>query len=325
LNLQDETKNQHFISQSEQRLNASNPKAKDVNKSIFEFHIADRENHVIELASKKAKKINKSLSLNDLYSFDVLDKSNRLNFEKIFHKYECQISENINSLLEKLENNSSDIKNEVLHIFISKFSSFIRNPFSIEKVLNTFPALKNLYPTDPVMKENFNKILDGRKPQQGYLCKDLGITEDEYKEWLAIVFLTLSDLSDDMPTFLESMVKDMYECKSTFIMICVHTYDDNVCLLSDRGYSMSLPPEDHMSWDFNLTKNSFIRYLFSDIENASPEGTSKKLIEAWKSQPKNISLHHIKNDLDALKQYNQHVVYQAHKSVLSASEVCYGL
>ncbi|HDY85819.1 MAG TPA: hypothetical protein ENI26_08060 [Methylophaga aminisulfidivorans] len=73
------------------------------------------------------------------------------------------------------------------------------------------------------------------------------------------------------------------------------------------------------------TKNSFIRYIFTDIEKASPKGTSKKIIEAWKSQPKTISLHHIKNNLEALKQYNQHVVYQAHKSVLSASKVCYGL
>ncbi len=325
MNLQDETKNQHFISQTEQRLNASNSEAKDVNKSIYEFLIKDRENHSIELASSKPKKINRSLSLNDLYSFDVLDSSNRLNFEKIFHKYECEIARNTKLLLEKLEKNSNDIKNEVRHIFVSKFSSFIRNPFSIEKVLNTFPALKHVHPTDPIMKENFKKILEGRRPQQEHLCKSLGVTESDYKDWLAITFLALSKLSDDMPTFIESMVEDMYECKNTFIMICVYTYEDDVCLLSDRGYSMPLPQEDHMAWDFNLTKNSFIRYIFSDIEKISPKGTSAQLIEVWKKQPKNINLHHLKNDLDALRQYNQHVVYQSHKSVLSASKVCYGL
>lgn len=325
MNLQYKTKNQHFISQSEQRLNASNPEAKDENKSIYEFFIKDRECHSIELNSSKAKKIKKSLSLNDLYSFDVMDGSNRLNFENIFHKYECEIAKNTELLLEKLERNNNDTKNEVLHIFISKFSSFIRNPFTIEKVINTLPALKGVYPTDPIIRENFKKILEGKKPHQEYLCKSLGITQSQYKDWLAITFLALSKLSDDMPTLIESMVKDMYECNNTFIMICVYTYDNHVCLLSDRGYSMPLPSGDHMAWDFNLTKNSFIRYVFSDIEKISPKGTSKKLIEAWKKQPKNINLHHLKNDLDALKQYNQHVVYQSHKSVLSASKICYGL
>jgi hypothetical protein len=325
LNLQGKTKNQHFISRSEQKLNAANPEANDTNKSIYEFLIEDKENHSISLASNKPKKIEKSLSLHDLYSFDVCDKAVRLNFEKIFHRYEHDIAINTIELLRKIEAKSSDVKHEVLNVFVSKVANFIRNPYSIKKVINTFPSLKGLQPTDPVMYKNFEKIINGKKPHQSYLCDSLGITQEDYVEWLSIVFLMLTEFSEDVPTMIESMVKDMYECKNTFVMVCVYTYSEHVCLLSDRGYSIPLPEEEHLAWDFNLTKNSFIRYIFSDIEKISPEGTNPKIIDSWRKMPKNIQVHHKSDELGSLKQYNQHVVYQSHKHVLSATKCCFGL
>ena len=39
-----DTRNQHFLTQSEQRLNALNPKASRSNLRIYSFTVADRDN-----------------------------------------------------------------------------------------------------------------------------------------------------------------------------------------------------------------------------------------------------------------------------------------
>ncbi|MBQ0641246.1 hypothetical protein, partial [Proteus mirabilis] len=76
MNLIDLTKNQHFISQTEQRLNAINPFDKDKNKKIYSFSLIDRESYSIKLDSLNGFKISNTLSLNDIFSFDVLEKDN---------------------------------------------------------------------------------------------------------------------------------------------------------------------------------------------------------------------------------------------------------
>ena len=44
-------------------------------------------------------------------------------------------------LLAKLKAGSHDIKAEIICLFAAKLLDFVRNPFSIAKALNTFPAL----------------------------------------------------------------------------------------------------------------------------------------------------------------------------------------
>ena len=70
--LTNSTANQHYVSQTEQRLNAINPKAKIENQRIYSFSIADRENFVLSLDSPNGRLISQSLSLRDVFSFDVL-------------------------------------------------------------------------------------------------------------------------------------------------------------------------------------------------------------------------------------------------------------
>ncbi|WP_186299578.1 hypothetical protein [Shewanella algae] len=166
MDLQDVTKNQHFVPQVEQRLNAINPLAKEENQKIYSFSLEDRESYAINLDSEKGFKISNTLSLNDVFSFDVLEKeAARYNFEKLFHQYEASIKTNTESLIYKLPNAGADIKSEILNIFISKLLNFIRNPYSIKKVLNTFPQLREVHPTDPIHYKNFERVLNGRKPQ----------------------------------------------------------------------------------------------------------------------------------------------------------------
>ena len=65
----------------------------------------------------------------------------RLNFDFLFHKYEGYIEAHTQSLLAKLNAGSGDIKAEVINLFAAKLLNFVRNPFSIVKVLDSFPDL----------------------------------------------------------------------------------------------------------------------------------------------------------------------------------------
>lgn len=326
MNLKDATRNQHFVPQIEQRLNAINPNAKEENQKIYEFDLIDRENYKIKIRSNNGARISNALSLNDLFSFDVIkDTTERYNFEKLFHKYESSIKTNTQSLLRKLHIKGSDIQSEILDIFASKFLNFVRNPYSVKKILNTFPPLTNVHPTDPVHYKNFERILKGQKPQQKYLCEKLGISESEYTEWLAIIFLLLAPIDKENPNFLEQVIKGLYESPESFIMVLIYTYDKKTCLLSDRGYSIPLPEKDHMAFDFNLCSNAFIRYGFSNIDALAPAEAPKELIETFKSRPKTIGVHHFTNDLSALEQYNKNVVYQCFETVFNSNAECYGL
>src|SRR5271169_1979992 len=128
--LENDTRNQHFVTQGEQRLNALNPQADPRNQRIYSFEVVDRENCNLALESPIGRPIGSNLSLFDLFSFDVPGGSPmRLNFESLFHKYEGYIEAHTRSLLAKLNTRSSDIKAEIIDLLAAKLLNFVRNPF----------------------------------------------------------------------------------------------------------------------------------------------------------------------------------------------------
>lgn len=321
MELLDVTKNQHFLPQVEQRLNAINPQIKSKNQKIYSFSIKDRDAGVVSINSEKGVRISTNLSLHDLFSFDVLgEEAKKYNFEKLFHSYEVTIKSNTESLLSKIDSPKADIKTEVLNIFRSKILNFIRNPYSIKKILNTFSSMKDLFPTDPVHHKNFERVLIGNKPQQKYLCKHLDITENEYQKWLATIFLLLTPMKEEYLNFLDQFIKRFYENPDLFIQIHIYTYDDETCLLSDRGYNEYEINGDDMVWEFNLCSHGFIRYAFVNIDAFIPENISKEIVDFYKSEPKSISVMKIHNDLTQLKYYNQRTVELCHEHVFGASK-----
>src|SRR3954469_23962511 len=147
--MENETRNQHFLPRVEQKLNALNPNAKNKNLRIYSFKVLDRENYSLTLESENGKPINNNLSLFDLFSFDVSGDSRlRMNFESLFQNYETNIEVHTKSLLSKLNSPTSDVKTEIIDLFAAKFLNSVRNPFSIAKVLDTFPMLAKYEPTD---------------------------------------------------------------------------------------------------------------------------------------------------------------------------------
>lgn len=332
--LTNSTANQHYVSQTEQRLNAINPKAKIENQRIYSFSLADRENFILSLDSPNGRLISQSLSLRDVFSFDVLPDRTRHNFEDLFGGYEATIQKNTLSLLSKLDGSGSpDIKEELLAIFVAKFMNFLRNPFSIKKVLNTIGPLLQYEPTDPDILAQFKMVVDGNNPQEAYLCQELCITSDEYRGWLRALFLMLRRLMPDQPNFMEHTVKSLYEQPSVLPMACIHRYTgedpDKVCLLSDRAFASPLP-EPYTSFHFNLSSRAFISYVFAPIEEskfaiAMPAHVREKLFETYRNSRKTVRVVHSYNDFAALARYNQSVVSWCFKSVYSSSPTVCGV
>lgn len=328
------TARQHYVSQTEQRLNAINPGAKSENQRVYSFSLVDRENFTLSLDSPNGRLISQSLSLRDVFSFDVLPNKTRQNFEDLFAGYEATIQKSTLSLLSKLDGGgSSDIKDDLLTIFVAKFMNFLRNPFSIKKVLNTVGPLLRYEPTDPDILAQFKMVVDGSKPQEAYLCGELGITPDEYRGWLRALFLMLTRLMPDQPNFMEHTVKSLYEMPSGFPMACVHRYTsedpDKVCLLSDRGFASPLP-EPHTSFNFNLSSRAFISYVFTPIEKIDPpisvpHQVLEKLFEAYRNSRKTVRVTHSLNDFAALARYNQSVVSWCFKNVYASSPTVHGV
>jgi hypothetical protein len=327
---QNNTASQHYVSQVEQRLNSLNPSADQLNQRIYSLTVADRETFTLSLDSPRGRSISKNLVLRDLFSFDVIrDNASRFNFEAFFQQYEADMESNTLALLRKLEQGSGDIKKEILEIFVAKFMNFLRNPYSVRKVLSTIGNVLRFHPTDPELLAQYNAVLAGRKPHHAHLCAQLDISTEQYHMWLSALFMMLVRPAPNEVNLMESIVKQVFERPSGFPMVCVYRYSgehaDKRCLLSDRGYAMPLPQDPHLSFSFNLSSTAYIVYVFASIEELNLPHVPPRVIDLYRTQQKNVRVVPFTNDLPALARYNQNVVYQCHHAVYSSSRLVYGV
>jgi hypothetical protein len=316
-----DTRNQHFLTQGEQRLNALNPQADPSNQRIYSFKVVDRESYELALENPKGRLIGSNLSLFDLFSFDVLGDSRlRLNFETLFHKYEGYIGAHTVSLLAKLNGGDRDIKAEIIDLFAAKLLNFVRNPFCIVKVLNSFPGIASYDPTDTILLADYRRIVSGKKPHQEHLCAQLGISDTQYVEWLRVLFMLLVPMADGRRNFFEEMIKGLLENRKMHVAAFVCEYDSARCLLSDRGFSQPVADGPHMAFSFNLCATAFIDFIFADPATlvrgkASPQFIAQA-IASWERLPeKQINVTFLRNNLDMLARYNRRTIEQCYQRV----------
>ena len=332
MDFEDPTVKQHFVSQVEQRLNAINPNAKESNQRIYRFRLLDKEAGTLSLPSKT--RISGNLLLPDLFSFDrVRGSSLRSNFEKLFQGYEYNIRLNTDAVLRKIARGDDSVGSEIVELFRSKILNFFRNPFSVKKVLNSLPSLMgDLYPTNQTHYNDYLRVLKGSKPQRQYICQALGISEQEYEQWLRSLFLMLNPMVEGQPSFFDQMVRALYGDRETFLMVWIFTYSDESCLLSDRGFVIPFDHEEHEGWSFNLSAKAFAMYSFTNIESfyRNFPGSKPPILvrrmnvakELWKNT---VHVRHFSDDLNALMAYNESTVFQCHEHVYSSREKCLGV
>jgi hypothetical protein len=238
IDLSNSTANQHFLSKAEQELNALNPRAQLSNQRIYSFSLTDREAHRFELDDPRGRSISSNLALRDLFSFSAIKgEQDRLNLEAQFGQYEAGIKTNTLELLRKLKTEDRDIKKEVLELFVSKFINFLRNQFSVHKVLNTIGGLIAYQPTDPVFLAHHRAVLEGKKPHQEHLCRELGIDALTYQRWLAVLFMALFRPAPDLPNLMEGIIKEIFESRAHSAQVAVFQYVRSRLYQPDSRYA----------------------------------------------------------------------------------------
>ena len=318
------TRNQHFLPQIEQTLNAINPGSASGKFRIYSFRIQERESYKITLENPRGHLISSTLSMLDLFSFDVPKGGRiRMNLEELFHKYEANIEVHTKNLVEKLSKRSSDIKVEVVELFAAKLLNFVRNPYCIEKVLNSFPLIETYEPVDPGLLAIYRRILAGRKPHQAHLCRELRISKETYIRWLRLLFMLLAPLSSAHPTMFEGVIKGLFENRNTQAFVFAWIYDEDCVLLSDRGFCQVLPDGNHMSMSFNLCSTAFIDYIFLDAATVMKDRVSPEVLDGalnlWRKRPvTTVNVAVKENDRDALVRYNRHVIEWSRERVYCA-------
>lgn len=322
MKLLNDTIRQHYVSQVEQRMNTCTPGADKKNQKIYVFEI-DRRGTEDELHLRPAVKqsISSNLVLEDLFSFDIEPGTRlRQNFELLFGRYEHDLQNRIEQLLKKIDERSNDISEDLIELYKAKLMSFLRNPYSVAKVLNTFRGVHNLRPTDPVLDRTFQLVLEGRKPHQAAMCKRLGISDDQYRQWLAVMFMVLTEMAPGHKSFFESTVDGLFADTKFFVGVLICIYTEKKCLLSDRSFSTNLQSDRAEGMDFNLRHNAFIRYVFGNRRAMLPPDTAPYLLDLSEKLPPKINVYHAIDDLAQLKNFNMNVINQSHSRVFCSTD-----
>ena len=330
MDITNSTANQHFLSTAEQQLNALNPNARLSNQRIHSFSLIDREAYRVELDGPRGRSISTNLTLRDLFSFSVIEgEQDRLNLEAQFNQYEGGIKTNTLELLRKLRTGERDIKSEVLGLFVSKFMDFLRNPYSIHKVLNTIGRLSHI--NRPILSCSPIILLSckGRNPIKNISAEELGIDTLTYQRWLAALFMALFRPAPDLPNLMEGIIKAVFESRAHSAQVAVFQFvdehSDKRCLLCDRAFINPIQDEMGLSFSFNLNATAFINYTFFDIDRFAAGKVPQRVIEHFKAQPRDVQLQFVTNRLDALVSYNRNVVYQCARKVYCSSKTVYGV
>lgn len=306
-------------------MNSINPNAKPKNQRIYSFHLTDRENFKVKLDNPSGVSIKNNLSVLDLFTFDVFDSDLRSNFEKLFTEYEADSRTCVENILEAEGALSRDIGNLLIEVFRFKMLNFIRNPFSIEKAINSFPTLMNLAPVDRKQRAIFDRVLAGRRPHQKSVCDNIGIDFNLYSEWLALLFLLLSPKIGKGRSVFDEVIYSLFKNKNNFISIYLYQFSDKSCLLSDRGYVIPINELEGVSaWDFNLSSNLFVRYAFQDLRSIGGV-QSQRFSELQNLNGNQVQVTKFYDDLNELSRYNQRTVYQCYQNVYCSESEVFGV
>ena len=326
------TWNQHFVTQAEQRLNSSIPAARASDQRIYAFSLVDRDPPKIHLTNRRGRKITSTLSFNDLFSFDVLDRTNRYNFEQMFQRYEEEITRHSFGLIDKIKRRESAVKEELVRVFLLKLLNSFRNPYSVQRTLNTFPAiLKNVHPTDPVQYQEYERVVFGNRPHEETLCRHFGITAVQYRDWLRSLFILLHLPDGASLTLFDQVVASLFNDGNLHVGMRLCTYDTGTCLLPDNGFVNWSDHPGRMVMAFNLHSRAFLQCAFVNIDAFVEEEFGpipqryREALEQHKSGPKRVTIHHDHNDLQSLQTYNANAVLQCHSHVYSAAKKCCGV
>jgi hypothetical protein len=320
-----ETKNQHYLSQAEQRLNAVDETLPTKAQRIYAFDIKDRDLYRVEIRSEKRSSlktgrpdcrtprgqlIKKSLSFTDLFSFDHVDTKYRRNLEEQFQRYEANVGTLSKALLDKLRSGTQTKTGEIVGLFSAKLMGFARNPYCVHKALKTFGAVTGCEFTDKALAAEFKLAMEGSRPHSATVCAEFGLTPCEYEQWLRMLFMLFFKPSHEPSVFdqtIERLIGSNYT--NVHVFNYATTDVDAVCLLSDRGFNVFDIPINGAPcgtcFEFNVCSRAFASFCFFD---------PGKFLEAGK-----VDLSRYENSIEMLVEFNRRTISHCAKAVFAAS------
>ena len=342
------TSNQHFISQAEQRLNSCSPSPNSKKSEINCFEIAETNPPKVYLNGKLT--ISRNLSFQEIYTIQRLSGSERLNFEKLFRRYEDEFPTRVaqliklistareasmpNSMTIDLKNvNGVDFQNfldEVKFIYKYKIMNGLRNPYCIKDTLKDFNFILNHALADKEALKIYGALEFKNESEENYICGKFSITKDEYKEWIRLLLLFLY-IKDDGTTILDGYIEEFFKAKEFKTTILIAFFDNNNALLTDTGVVKDRTSDDVIAY-MNISKNCIVSLTHSRVDgeilekmcrdNFIPDDMRIKLISQIGGT---VSEKLYINNFELLSGYNKICVKSAAKNVFSASSEITGV
>lgn len=328
--LKNNTRNQHYISQCEQKFNSINPENGRSQRKIYSFSIKNSESFDLILDDPFGTKIENNLFSKDLYTFEKLDSENRYNFELFFKKYEDRLHNLTASLIKKTrEGIEAYISDELREIFALKLLNSFRNPYRIKATLEIIGVLSKHRPVDESSNNIYQKIEQNRNDYSKSIAEEFGVNEDEYIQWIKSLFILLCLDIKENKNILDLLIENVFTSKQ--IRVAIDCYADknseNYVVLPDTGYVKICPNPTSLIYQFNLSANILLSYIIQEVnmtefaqsEVNMPIGDIQKII----SQITNIHYQTRINNLETLSEFNKLAISQSHSKVFCKGKTIY--
>ena len=322
-------RNHHFVSQAEQRLNAIDANVMRKNQRIYKFDILRREEPLLKKSKPSGVRIEHNLSRMDLYALNILESGGQHNLEEAFQKYENDCTRVTRTLLDGLESHGVDsFKSELLRLYALKLVNSIRSPYAIKRTLQMFKELDGVLPRAETLQAHFVSLEHGNRPQVTKICSEFGISEEEYLSWLKVIYLVMLQPLNQGLNLIETLMKSLVENANIMKIFSVHGYDKTSegpgVLLCDRMLDQR-PCLGTQIQMFNLDASSFMVVILVDIKNQDLVNLVPEDVGLDFKQKNLVHVDYSKNDLQALKGFNQHCVRLANSNVFCASDKPFGV
>jgi len=335
------TWNQHFVSQAEQKFNSQNPES---NKStIYYFEILDNGLSPPTIKCEGKKKVESTFAERDLFTIKKLSGKDRVNLEKLFHRYEGEYANHNRNLLRIVrcarrgkDNNVifinwAGITNELQFIYKHKIMGWIRNPYKIKEIIRIFGPSSNAVIASADALNLYQSITNIEEREISYICSKFDISFEEYKTWIKIIILFLYFEKEGEKTILDDYVEQFFSANELRTSGQIHYFDDAAPLLPDVGIAIDGEEGNHIFY-INISKNCFM--VIQHVELAGRY--SQDVLTRMNIDPKDVaallpnlrgnkSIKLYSNNLEMLAGYNQICVKSSKFAVLCASSTVHGL
>lgn len=327
-----EGRSHHFISQAEQRFNA---REDDKNK-IYKFEVIEHGPPltkcppVIRRTNDRGVSIRSNLAFKDLFAFDRSGATGR-NFERLFAAYENDLHQAVSEFIVQVETHDAEsLGQTLLKILVLKILSFFRNPFSIEKALNSFPSIEKYEPTERYFLHLYREIDALQDQDIPEKLRATGLSLEMHKKWLKSLFLMLLPSGDrnlkaeegSYVSIMEAVVFKLLTNPENLRVIWIDTLSEDFpgrFLLNDRSFfSATAHPGREVDFNFNITDRIALRLQIRDMDTSIIQEVQKE----FTSSVQVIRTH---NDQQQLQWFNEMMILQAHKYVYCSQKDVYGI